>query len=187
MRSRPMAVVPVQALLCLAAACTDPDVRLPSEPPVLAAANACALGVSDAEALALVDELSAAVTGLQSSGALTSGQANALRTHLASARKAILQGDYCGAAVKLATFRTQVRNFVGDGVLTEAQAETLLGGATDVLEGYPHFVSISAGESHTCALSENGSAWCWGYNPDGTLFGGPNSTLLNPTPGGNPT
>lgn len=183
MRSRFMAVVPVQVLLCFLAACADPAARLPTEAPsVNAAANTCSIGVSDAEALALIDELSAAVAELRTSGALTSGQANALQAHLASVRKEILEQDYCTAAVQLAAFRTQVQNFVGDEVLTEEQAETLLGGATDVLEGYPHFVSVSAGYAHTCALSESGGAWCWGSNGSGELGDGTTTSRSSPTP-----
>ena len=37
-------------------------------------------------------------------------------------------------------------------------------------------VSITAGDKHTCALRQNGSAYCWGYDQDGELGIGPAPT-----------
>lgn len=34
------------------------------------------------------------------------------------------------------------------------------------------FASIRAGGGHTCALADNGSAWCWGFNQNGQLGSG---------------
>ena len=37
--------------------------------------------------------------------------------------------------------------------------------------------SISAGETNTCAITNNGVAWCWGSNGDGALGIGSNETI----------
>jgi alpha-tubulin suppressor-like RCC1 family protein len=37
------------------------------------------------------------------------------------------------------------------------------------LDGIPAFVSIAAGQSHTCAVDADGAAWCWGSNSHGEL------------------
>lgn len=42
------------------------------------------------------------------------------------------------------------------------------------------FVSISTGESQTCAIATVGSSWCWGSNSDGQLGNGELSTSSDP-------
>ena len=44
----------------------------------------------------------------------------------------------------------------------------------------PSFFLVSAGDQHTCALSETGVAWCWGRNTDGQLGIGRTSTTARP-------
>jgi|GEM_PF-3229982 len=51
------------------------------------------------------------------------------------------------------------------------------------LEGTPAFVSIAAGQSHTCAVDADGAAWCWGSNSHGELGTG---TLADETCGSFP-
>jgi alpha-tubulin suppressor-like RCC1 family protein len=41
-------------------------------------------------------------------------------------------------------------------------------------------IALSAGDSHTCALLNNGSVKCWGFNGSGQL--GDNSDANSPTP-----
>ncbi|MBU1380302.1 hypothetical protein KKD49_05700, partial [Myxococcota bacterium] len=44
-------------------------------------------------------------------------------------------------------------------------------------------VKISAGKIHTCALKNDGSAYCWGHNNDGNLgIGNFDMEVLRPTP-----
>lgn len=44
------------------------------------------------------------------------------------------------------------------------------------------FSKISAGTSHTCALSADGRAWCWGYGQAGRLGNGTDENQRLPTP-----
>ena len=37
------------------------------------------------------------------------------------------------------------------------------------VDGGLSFVQLTAGEAHTCGLTSDGSAWCWGRNSDGQL------------------
>lgn len=48
------------------------------------------------------------------------------------------------------------------------------------------FTSIHAGGGHTCALADDGSAWCWGFNQNGQLGAGagPNRSEPQPVSGG---
>lgn len=40
---------------------------------------------------------------------------------------------------------------------------------TPVQQGNLRFVSLTAGRTHTCGLTTDGAAWCWGANPAGQL------------------
>jgi alpha-tubulin suppressor-like RCC1 family protein len=52
-------------------------------------------------------------------------------------------------------------------------------GAVD--PGRLHFASVTVGESHSCALTTSGRAWCWGDNAGGELGDGTTTTRLVPT------
>jgi alpha-tubulin suppressor-like RCC1 family protein len=43
-------------------------------------------------------------------------------------------------------------------------------------------VQFSAGAYHTCAVKTDGSLWCWGYNGQGRLGDGTNTTRYTPVP-----
>ena len=51
---------------------------------------------------------------------------------------------------------------------------------TDPPTSPPKIVSVAAG-AHTCAISDVGAAYCWGYDPSGP-FGGGYASTANPTP-----
>ena len=57
---------------------------------------------------------------------------------------------------------------VGESVTSSTTPLPVSGGLT--------FVSISAGESHTCAITRGGSLYCWGWNLDNQLGNGTQST-----------
>jgi hypothetical protein len=97
----------------------------------------CELGVSDAQVLAEIEALIAEIDALEASGALTSGQARALRNHLNNALRQFNAGRICTAIVQLNAFRRQVTNFVNAGILEEGEAAPLLGGVGVVLDGPP--------------------------------------------------
>jgi len=46
------------------------------------------------------------------------------------------------------------------------------------------FQSLSAGGSHTCALTPGGTAYCWGYNSLGEVGNGTNAKATSPVPVG---
>ena len=48
------------------------------------------------------------------------------------------------------------------------------------------FESISAGDSHTCAVSSTGEGWCWGNNSSGQLGDGTTTKKLSPVSVANP-
>jgi alpha-tubulin suppressor-like RCC1 family protein len=47
----------------------------------------------------------------------------------------------------------------------------------------PHFVSVTAGADHACALTERGDAYCWGSNESGQLGNGSADTIPHSVPG----
>lgn len=46
---------------------------------------------------------------------------------------------------------------------------------------YPPFVQISAGSTHTCAVTDTGELYCWGNNRYGQVGDGTNENRLSPT------
>lgn len=130
--------------VAVAAACSD-RIAAPVDRPddvAFSSHNACVLGVSDAQAIALIEALIEAVNDLEADGKLSSGQANALRNHLTNARRHIENGRYCPALAQLNAFKEQVGNFVEDGVLDPEDAGPLLDDADNAIVGLPNRVTI---------------------------------------------
>jgi len=50
----------------------------------------------------------------------------------------------------------------------------------DSVSGLNNIISISAGQIHTCAVIDNGKAYCWGANISGQLGDGSNNNSLIP-------
>lgn len=64
---------------------------------------------------------------------------------------------------------------LGDGTTQQRQLPVAVAMPAGVT-----FISIAAGESHTCALAPNGQAWCWGDNGSGQLGDGTTNARLLP-------
>jgi alpha-tubulin suppressor-like RCC1 family protein len=164
MRTR--SLIPLLFLAMLAGACTDRQTVTPLavETAVLASAAECELGLPLAEVYDALDALQAEIDALEAAGALNSGQAKALRNHLANARRHLDAGRTCPALAQLRAFRAQVGNFAADGVLTPEQAAPLQAGIDRVIEGDVINVTptISGNAFSTCALTTRGALHCWG-------------------------
>jgi alpha-tubulin suppressor-like RCC1 family protein len=83
----------------------------------------------------------------------------------------ITAGEYhtCAIATRGAAY-CWGRNFdgqLGDGTTIDSGAS----GPQRVVGGHK-FASITGGEDHTCALTTQGAAYCWGYNSHGRLGDG---------------
>ncbi len=64
---------------------------------------------------------------------------------------------------------------LGDGTTDDRHEPTL------VLSGSVEFQMISAGGWHSCALTDAGDAYCWGWNVDGQLGDGTTNDQAEPT------
>lgn len=87
-------------------------------------------------------------------------------------------GDYHGCALRTdSTLWCWGRNQygqIGDGTTTDRHSPvqvTALGS---------NVASVSAGEQHTCAIENNRSLWCWGYNIHGGLGDGSTTDRHSP-------
>jgi alpha-tubulin suppressor-like RCC1 family protein len=188
-----MKLLPALPLLVLAlfavAACADRTPLGLREAPeaVTLAVSACELGVAIEEAYGLMDELIGQIDALEAEGALTRGQARALRNHLENARSHLQAGRTCPALAQLGAFREQVGTFVADEVLSDAEAEPLVAGATRIIDPPlpptpPTELAMAAGTRHACGLNADGTVHCWGRNDVGQLGDGTTMDRLVPTP-----
>jgi alpha-tubulin suppressor-like RCC1 family protein len=93
-----------------------------------------------------------------------------------------LSGTTTAAATAgVASFASLSIDNAGSGyTLTASSSLTSATSATFDVTGPLAFASVAAGESHTCALTSGGVAYCWGLNTDGQL--GDNSTTNRNTP-----
>ena len=64
---------------------------------------------------------------------------------------------------------------LGDGTTTTRSTPVLVAAPTGVT-----FTGVSAGETHSCAVTPTGDAYCWGLNQSGWLGDGTTTTRLSP-------
>lgn len=93
-----------------------------SDDDVTATRNATVTVLSYAQAL---DQASALIEQLRTSGALNNGNANALQSKVDSAQASVAGGNHGAAANQLSALLNQLQAFVQSGKLTDAQAEGL--------------------------------------------------------------
>jgi alpha-tubulin suppressor-like RCC1 family protein len=62
------------------------------------------------------------------------------------------------------------------GIGTNAASTT----PVQVFAGAAKWTTVSAGQSHTCALQADGTLWCWGRNANGQLGTGSNLASAAP-------
>ncbi len=74
---------------------------------------------------------------------------------------------------KVATFGPVTVNLPGGGTTTDRLKPVPVSGGLS-------FASVSTGEFHTCGVTINGDAYCWGYNGFGQLGDGTNADATTP-------
>ncbi|MCP2502842.1 MAG: hypothetical protein NLN66_02155, partial [Candidatus Thalassarchaeaceae archaeon] len=84
-------------------------------------------------------------------------------------------GEYYGAEVKCWGWNSDGQ--LGDGTTTDQHTPT----QTSSLATDRTAVAISTGESHSCAILDDGSVSCWGRNQKGQLGDGTTTQRLTPT------
>lgn len=81
-----------------------------------------------------LEDIEDEVAGLVGAGTLGSGNGNALRAKLESARASLADGDCDSARNKIGAFINQVSALVGTGRLTETEGQSLIDAANAVVE-----------------------------------------------------
>lgn len=176
---RPIRVVPAAAILFALVSCTDdPGSHVPSAPAMdVTGATALSQGAS-----LQLRAISDAIDALEDAGLLNAGLVQGLRARVASATRLFDSGMLNQGRAILSTIRLQVAGLVSGGGLTADQAAPLAAAVNNALAGGLSLVSVTSGELHTCGLTVDGQAWCWGYNHYGQLGDGTTTNRNIPTP-----
>lgn len=124
-----------------------------------------------------VDKPAPGYTLVATSPGLTPATSNAFNVNLTISQ--ITSGFYHMCAI--ATGGAYCWGYNGDNQLGSLTGQTTTDSiAALVRAGGLNFTSITAGPSHSCALTAAGAAYCWGYNGNGQL--GTNNTTSSDVP-----
>jgi len=125
--------------------------------------TAVAISSGDEHSCALLDDGTVSCWGYNYFGQLGDGTN--------TDRNTPTQISNLGTTTNPRTAALSERDFDGDGILNIFDAQQSLGAET----------TISSGDLHTCAILDDGSVSCWGYNWDGQLGDG-TTTIRRTTP-----
>ncbi|MEO2115397.1 MAG: hypothetical protein ABGX21_03685, partial [Candidatus Poseidoniia archaeon] len=147
-----------------------------------------AISTGDYYTCAILDDGSVSCWGYNNKGQLGDGtttqrntptQTSSLGTDRTAV--AITTGDYHICAIlddgSVACWGQNTYGQLGDGTTTQRNTPT----QTSSLGTDRTAIAISAGREHTCAILDDGSVACWGYNNKGQLGDGTTTDRLTPT------
>ena len=127
----------------------------------------------------LLDNQSVVCSGLNSNGALGDGSETdssdpvQIDTTADGAITSVVTGNQFGCAMVSdgpLCWGSNTYGQLGDGSTTSRFSPVSVGGLTYSIETSP--IAIDAGDSHACAIRQEGSTFCWGRNIDGQLGDG---------------
>jgi Regulator of Chromosome Condensation (RCC1) repeat protein/FIMAH domain-containing protein len=155
-------------------ACRDAPV---SPPRIVALPTPALVVASTTEDVGL---LRALVAQLEQDGALNAGQANALTSKIDAAVRRLDAGNDKTSDNIFGAFTKQVHALVNARAITVRQAQPLLDAVLSLTGNGVQRKALAAGYRFTCALTQTGSAQCWGLNELGQLGDGTTQTRLAP-------
>ena len=77
--------------------------------------------------------------------------------------------DSINDGLGLARRRVSARRWLAGGLALAALTLGLVAVESPAFAATPKWLTVSAGERHTCAIKVNTTLWCWGHNDQGQL------------------
>lgn len=91
---------------------------------------------------------------------------------------AVTTGFYFGCALRSDDRRIACWGYNGHGEIGTGDGVPSI--TPRLIDSTLTFTSVSAGQSHTCAIATDGTLWCWGYGDYGQLGAGDGMSHLSP-------